>query len=770
MASPGRPGATSGPAPNHASDCGWHGMSGSGSRKRPSRKRMARTRIASLRVASLFGAVTALVAIGCIPMTDAVANAGCAGSETTSADGSVVHGSPCADAIVVTSPLVRRVDGGGGNDVIYANPNVKEIYGGAGSDIIHGDLPEATSEAGIPYEPGIEYEPTRGGRGIERITFASGLGAHKHRGPLATASNVVECQANPCFAGDGSQQVHGGPGSDIMFGERGNDTLYGEGGADALYGGIGDDKAYGGEGGDLLSGGLGTDVLDGENGSDLVRGDGTTDVLKDTGTDSGAVDTVSFATAVTPGFHGLVAVDGFPTDWPTEERGVEVRLDGNAAGCGVQACNNDARLGGGGDVIVTPGFENVIGSPFADHIVGSAEDNRIDGGGGADVIEGGAGNDRLFGGADGDLLKGGPGEDRTYPGEGGGNNCTPDVEIRYGCTGSAEGVQPRDRSSIEVGFMSPPVGGLEWESLYMLGSESNDSVSVSSSLGHKSRYVVFTAEPGSALFDTSASASSPNCTYAPTEVKCTVSHHLDTLTLAGIAGDDWLSIAGHKPEWEGTTTPVLLGGEGNDELVGSSQTEDVLVDGDGYGNDRLSALGRDDALLNNEGFDLLQGGRGSDLLVSSTTCEGDELQGAESKAGDPLGVNSASWAPLPGWASGVVADLATGTAGATEYYVTRPATAASSAATSGPFCYWGTVDQLRNIDDLEGSNQSDSLAGDSGSNNLLGRRGEDELDGRGGPDSIEAQDGEHDTVDGGAGPDLCSYDKNLDSVSSCGPE
>lgn len=653
---------------------------------------------------------------------------------TTSADGEKVHGSECADLIVVTSPAVKEVVGGAGDDVIYANPDVEVVEAGAGDDVIYGDLPEegeAASAAPI-------YQPAPGEAGSARISITE-----------------KECKAGmSCYGGDGSQELIGSSGDDKIFGQRGNDILKGNSGNDQLFGGVGDESLIsGGAGDDLLSGGLGTDTLNGNQESDLVRGDGTIDTIEDTG-ESGT-DTLSFATAVTPGFHGSLLTSGFPADADNEERGVYVRLDGVEGLCGsLQACNNDARYGGGADsipaseVITTKGFENIIGSPYADAIVGSAGPNRIDGGGGADAIYGLGGNDELYGGADGDYLKGEGGTDVAW-GQGGTNNCAED-ETEHECSGSADSVTQRDRGKISVGFMvtSPPAT-LSWVGLYLTGSTGVDHVKAK----YTAESVTFTTEGESAQFDTSASAAA-GCSYEAAKVVCGLSKSLDSITMAGMAGNDTLTLEGF-PE---LTTPVLLGGEGNDVLSSGDGTEDVLVDGNGSGEDTLSAGNYDDALINNEGKDKLEGGLGNDLLLSVTVCDGDTLDGAKSSEGDGAAVNSASWAKLPvsEGATGVVANLEAGAAG----------------NMAGPACTSGTPATLLRIDDFEGSTGVDKLVGDGNSNNLLGRLSSDELLGQGGNDNIEsAEDGVKDTVGGGAPTtspgDTCRYDKSLDSISGC---
>jgi Ca2+-binding RTX toxin-like protein len=684
------------------------------------------------------GALSLLAVLGSAVVSAATESSSCAGTPRISADETKVYGSPCGDRIVVTSPKVREVVGGAGDDVIFVNPNVEVVDGGEGDDVIYGELPE--TETGAPPSS-VGYTP------LERPRLAAG--------PLATASLTKKnCEAGvSCYGGDGSQELIGSSGNDKIFGQRGNDILYGNSGNDQLFGGVGDESLISGGGGnDLLSGGLGADHLNGNQESDLVRGDGTIDSIEDTG--SSGTDTLSFATAVTPGFSGSVSIAEFPADSNSGERGVDVRLDGSACGS-FQACNNDARYGGGSDEISVEGFENVIGSPFADKIVGSSGANRIDGGGGTDIIYGGGGNDEIYGGADGDYIKGEGGEDTAY-GEGGTNHCASDVETQKECSGTTESVVPRDTSKISVGYMvaSAP-STLGWVALYLTGSSEHDEVTASFSVdGEGTGHVVFTKAGTSASFDTSSDAKSGNCEYSAGEVACALPKPLDAITLAGVGGNDKLSLSISEQYWE-TTTPTLLGGEGSDELFGSAHTEDVVVDGPGSGSDTLYAYAYDDALINNEGADNLQGGNGNDLLLSASNCDGDTLQGAESGAGDGSAVNSASWAKYPEGKPGVVADLEKGKAG-------------DGWSGSNPACSSGTVGTLANIDDLEGSSGNDQLYGDANGNNLLGRLGKDEIWARAGNDRIEAQDGIAEVGGGSSGTDSCVLDGS-DSFTSCNP-
>jgi Ca2+-binding RTX toxin-like protein len=693
---------------------------------------------------------------------DATASSPCAGGPRLSGDGTEVYGSACGERIVVTSPNVREVFGGAGDDTIYVNPNVERVDGGDGDDTIYGELPETeTGEAAVD----VEYVP-----------LSRSARPWRGGGPLATASlTEVKCTAGvSCYGGLGSQELIGSSGNDKIFGQRGNDVLKGNGGDDQLFGGVGDECTWesgeckgagisGGSGDDLLSGGLGLDYLNGNQESDLIRGDGTTDKIEDSG--PSGTDTLSFATAVTPGFTGTVGASGFPPEGNNEERGVYLRLEGSTCSGEYEACNNEARYGGGLDNIYGEGFENVIGSPYADLLAGSNGPNRIDGGGGADAILGKGGNDVLYGGADGDLIKGEADEDTAY-GEGGSNNCV-EVEHENQCSGEkSDTVVQRNREKISVGFMVPSLPtNLDWTELYVTGSINKDDVTASLSLdGEGVGHAVFTKGAESAQFDTAESAKTTGCEYSTTEVACTLPKPLDAITIAGISGNDKLKLSAGEKFWE-TTSPILLGGEGNDEVFGTGYTEDMLVDGPGSGADTLYGYSYDDALINNEGADNLQGGNGNDLLLSVSNCDGDTLQGAESGAGDGTAENSASWAkyPVSESSTGVVADL--------EKTSGTPANGKAGDTLSGarnPTCSSGTVSTLLNIDDLEGSTGKDQLYGDTNSNNLLGRLGKDEIWARAGDDRIEAKDGIAEVGGGSSGTDSCDLDGS-DSFASCNP-
>lgn len=720
--------------------------------------------------ASLVAALIAIIALA--PRTTAAEpQAIClSAASTTSTNGQTLFVSPCGGEVVVTSPLVRTIYGSSAADVIHAGPNVETIYGGEGNDEIYAG-PSTTLVEGGAGEDKIYGEPlsnevgpepeAEGGSEAEYIpapttapatTEPSRASAEAE--PVATASSLVTCTENPCLGGTGDQELHGGAGNDEIFGQRGDDALFGEAGNDALYGGIGDDKLYGGIGNDFLAGGPGADLLEGGEGNDLLRGDGTTDTING----NGGTDTVSFSTGVTPGFEGAYPsgvkhVSGFPEAENGEGRGVYVRLDGTMACGGFAACDGGAGLGGGDDTITVGEVENVIGTPFPDVIVGSSGANQIYGGGGGDVIIGGGGADELFGGAEGDYIED-SGSGTAYGGKGS-NDCSGLTTVSE-CTGTEAKVTQHEAATMSAGLMMTTNPAVGHDTVYLVGSEGEDDVNAHYLEGESA--VTFTSY-GPSRF----AGESEGCTYELEGTKATcrlpvASSALDAVVMAGMAGDDHLAIGGEAGlRFPLTASPILLGGEGNDELLGSNTTEDVLVDGNGAGNDIEKAYAYDDWLLNNGGTDVLEGGEGNDLLLSTAVCGGDTLQGAETGRDDGAALNDASWAKLPAPA-GVTADINTQSDGS--YW---------NEATESPGCTEGSVDHLYGIDDLEGSNQNDALFGGEHDNLIIGHLGEDNLRGEGGDDHINSQDGAKDKVNGGpqSSQDECAIDLPLDEVSGC---
>lgn len=688
----------------------------------------------SLRLALLAGVLVGALGFSAVGHSSSVA----AASDSSRA----VKGTP-GDDLIIADPAAETIEGRGGDDVIYVDAGARRVDAGPGDDVIYGG-PKAFGPTGTELR----------GLNASSTSFGSRGGSVSRNLFLLTP---ITCSANPCLGGNGGQLLKGGTGNDQIFAQRGDDELLGEGGEDALFGGTGNDAMHGGTGNDFLFGGPGIDTIYGDANNDLVRGDGTIDFMYG----GEGNDTVSFSTGVTPGNESAYPtsvkhVEGFPEATSGDGRGVYVRIDGAATTCGgppYSACDSGAAVGGGSDYIATSEFENIIGSAFPDIIVGASGANKLYGGGGGDVIVGGGGADTIYGGGDGDYIEGSSSA-MAYGGKGS-NNCV-GVTVVKQCTGtSAKTVQPPAAKLVAGVLMTEsPLGG--YDAAYLLGSESADEVTAAVS-GSVVKFTSkgttrFATESEGCLIELEATVAS--CTL-PTGAK------LDAVVLAGLKGNDNLSIA--NGGFGLATAPILLGGEGGDVLTGGNGTEDALVDGNGTGADKLNALGGDDWLANNQGLDLLEGGRDNDTFLSVTTCDGDTIFGAEDEAADGFARNEASWEKLPAALGGVTAYLETQSAGS--YY---------DSVLEEPACASGTPTTLIGLDDLKGSFQADNLHGGAGANLISGETAKDSLFGEAGNDEIAAKDTynlspqpEKDVVGGGEGQDRCAVDSALDEWTGC---
>ena len=181
---------------------------------------------------------------------------------------------------------------------------------------------------------------------------------------------------------------------------------------------------------------------------------------------------------------------------------------------------------------------------------------------------------------------------------------------------------PRDPGTISAGLMAAQAGS--GPALYLSGSDGDDNV-VASYAGGQVSFTVGGSPAGSLPAPRGArlGCSSP---ASPAKTR---------LCAVGF------------PE---TTSVVLLGGEGGDELTGGA-TEDAVIDG--AGDDVVSAGGGDDAVPNNGGADDLDAGPGEDLFISNSVCDGDSLEGGPDR-------DNANWA---NFGSAVAIDMATSGAG-----------------------------------------------------------------------------------------------------------
>lgn len=309
--------------------------------------------------------------------------------------------------------VAATVDGGDGDDTVYASNLGDNIFGGEGNDTLYG---------------GRLDDWLLGGDGNDTLDA----------GTLDSAA----------LGGDGNY-LNGGDGGDVLRGREGSDWLEGGDGADTLTGGGGDDILAAGAGaGDSSKGGMGDDQY-------LVRlGDGE-DVAEDEATgapaDAGAGD------AITQRYAGITA-GTIKKNWVGSSLAIQQQKlaggeDAMVFGYGIsmgdiQLVRSTAAGGGAGnDLIVrimqtnpatgvesysgtsltvkdwfTDPFKRIEWLKFADgnevrigditsFIIGGEGNDVLVGTQGNDFVYGGAGNDKLFLLGGDDIGNGGSGDD-----------------------------------------------------------------------------------------------------------------------------------------------------------------------------------------------------------------------------------------------------------------------------------------------------------------------------------------------------------------------
>jgi len=359
-------------------------------------------------------------------------------------------------------------------------------------------------------------------------------------------------------------------------------------------------------------------------------------------------------------------------------------------------------------------FQHVIGSQFADDLVGNALANRIDGGGGDDTLDGSGGDRGLHGrpggglqdrragtGCDGDSLVGGAGHDWLDGGRGrdlldGGDGDDVMVgdaalDTLNGGPGSNRTIAvakdgrtcPAIRSAVSPSAVSyDPVTG----TLRVIGDvagPANDVITVSAT---PDGFVEVTlagthhsSDPASPDFDDNLTDATSSLVLA--------------IEVRGLEGNDSITLGDGFSASAGQNT--LDGGAGNDQITGSGGPE--LIVG-GAGNDLLVGGGADDTFVGGAGNDRFDGGPGSDTADFSNSTRG------------------------------VKVNLVRGTA-------------------KGE----GT-DALAAIENVIGSHSRDQLLGDALANVLLGGDGNDLIRGGDGNDTLSGGAG-NDNLDGSTGND-----------------
>ena len=487
------------------------------------------------------------------------------------------------------------LDGGAGDDVLEGGMGADKLMGGAGMDVAAytmSDMPVTINLSNI----GTAKKAAEGGHADGDMIMMDVEGVRGSMyDDMITGSSAMTDDATTEDVDESMMY----PGHNKLYGNMGDDTLMGLGGNDLIHGGQGMDTLYGGAGNDTLKGDMGDDALKGEDGDDTLVGGPGADKLfggefnKQTmkaGDDDSMNDTA---------------------DYSMSDAGVTIDLSKTS-----RAMPNPVGEGGHaeGDEIV--GIEHLTGSMYDDMLEGTSDANILKGMDGDDMLTGNAGADTLDGGKGDDTLNGGAGADELTGGDG-------DDTFVY--TNSAAGTQVYD---------APGTGDGDTDN----GDETTyRAIDIDADMANDGDTMVSGGD-GMDIIDASSSTAAVNINLNimlrtqefaaddPNTEDVDESRALEEAAIyksieqvMGGEGNDTLMGNAAAPT-------TLMGGEGNDTLTGGSM--DDMLEG-GSDDDSLRGMGGNDMLDGGSGNDTLVGGTGADTLMAGTgddTLSGDSGQ------------------------------------------------------------------------------------------------------------------------------------------------
>lgn len=590
------------------------------------------------------------------------------------------------DATGDTFTDVENIIGTAFNDKLYGNAGDNILIGGAGNDTIDG----------------------LGGNNT--ISYNAVLAGLDGTNQLATAVAAITTSVTVKLS-EGTAT-----GTDI-----GNDTLYN---INRVIGGLGNDTIIGSGAAETFDGGGGVDSIDGGGGSDTLSFDSTT-----SGSGTG-IDFTLGASGLITGIENILgsqyndtitgsAADntiegGLGNDSLIGGGGADTASYANATGAVSVNLTDHTATGAEGNDTLT-GFAHIIGSAYADLLIGDTGNNSLAGGGGDDTLIGGnGGNDSYSGGAGIDTV-----DFRTYS------------------------------TAVSVDLTSPtaPFSGIE----ILLGGSGDDSLTgntgdntISGGSGNDTLH-----GGGGSGIDTVSFA------YSSAAVQVILGSGLGTGTATGDGIDSITSFLN------------IIGSNQGDTLTGNAMSNMIVG---GAGNDTLDGLGGIDTVsyasaLNPVTVDLSHFTASGGIDVGTDTLSNFEYVIGSAYSDSIMGDGNAN--SLDGGAGN---DTLTGLAGAdtlvggsgsdTASYVDSNAAVYINLSTASISGGHAAGDVLSGIENLTGSNNNnDTLYGSSGDNVLTGGTGNDYLQGYDGNDTLHPSAG-NDTVYGGNHDDTIVIDIN----------
>jgi Ca2+-binding RTX toxin-like protein/uncharacterized protein YkwD len=675
----------------------------------------------------------------------------------------------------------NKLEGNAGNDTIDGGAGIDEVFGGDGNDILVG---------------GLGADKYDGGAGNNTVTFAGVTtytyidlqagkgfnGAESNGDTYTNIQNVIGGNAGGLLNGNDEINIlTGGNGNDLIVGNPSGvgsvgDTLNGGGGDDTIIAFAGD-KLDGGLGNDTLSarlttfanstvnlltnqftngtakstikgfenvrgdqatnvftGNAGINRLVGEDGNDVIEGGAGADVLDGDGGNNPGIDTVIYTNS-----NAAVSID-------LTQQGSDSDINDAPA----------TQKGGHAEGDALYGFENAVGSKFADKIIGNGDDNIIDGGAGNDTLDGGAhgaggdtisfahasaainlnlllqsnvtaintggaGKDIIFGfenifggkGADkltgdgnkntidgsagNDTIEGGAGKDRLFGGIG-----TDTLSYTLSALGvvvllTEQGSFDQFGNIIDGTEQTggDATGDLIWGFENIIGSGAADELEgdgLNNSILGGNGGDTISGLGGKDTLDGGIGKDTVDYSYLTGNQTLTVTLGAYTVATGAASKTSVSGVAGDTDSIANFEN--IIGGNGNDKLTGNGT--DNKIEG-GNGNDILSGMAGNDVLEGGSGNDVLDGGAGDDTLNGG-------------------------------------ADSDTATYAAAASAVTVNLTAQGAPQNTGG----GGKDTLIDIENVTGSAKNDTITGDTNSNVIEGGLGDDTLVGGagGGTDTL----------------------------------
>jgi Ca2+-binding RTX toxin-like protein len=687
----------------------------------------------------------------------------------------VINGSTGADIvyglgdndIFVQSAGADTYNGGLGDDTFFGGAVGSDTFTGGGNDVI-GDTVDYNQLAAVNA-----INVTMQSAGDTTVTIAGGLG----NDVLREVENIVGSQGDDLIVGNTVGNIlYGDIGADTILGKGGIDTIKGGTGSDTLDGGTGDDIIYGETGNDTVLGGTGSDELYGGSGTDVLSfsdliGAGLTIKLSPTsGSAQFGADLDTFQgfekyvlTAQGDIIYGSTAddtiVSGGGADTYLGSDGNDT-LDGGAdqdrldySGlAGVGSIQVDLADTGGSSTVTLNGLGATQKVSNIEIIIAAGGDDTIRGNNEKNILEGGDGNDTLIGEEANDTLRGGNGDDYFVEGlgddtlVGGANDVIGDTVDYSAFTGTVD-------VDIDLGIAST---GLGTDSLVnienIIGGSADDKIDGDENVN------ILKGEAGD---DTLRGRLGDD----------TLRGGADDDVLEGGADDDLIKgDAGVDLLRGGSGVDTLYGGTGGDFADYSQAGASVVVDlssntasndGDG-GTDEIYEIeniigsdnsGAGDTLIGDNsvntiiglaGDDTLSGGAGDDTLLGG---DGDDYFSRDAGSDSINGGNGSDTMDysVGDNGTGIIVDLADG-ANAT---VTIDGGADN--------------DQLKNIENIIGTDGQDTIYGNADSNYFEGGNDDDTLKGEAGTDTLYGGNGD-DTLNGGIDGDLLYGEAGQDTL------